>query len=213
MASSNGKQSIGAECTEKNNEGNGQREVIAASQGTGPLLQRDYRAAIADSACTPEQIMDKVRTEFPQFSPSELADFSCANAAAPLDLGHEMEINIRMSGYCHVRVVHVDERSFTLRTLDGHPEAGRITFGAYCDEEGRLIFRIRSRARASTTKNYLGYEFLGKGLQARVWTTFIRRVAEACGGRIEGKVRTRRREVTATLADQGEMDTPTFVVK
>jgi len=192
---------------------NSDRDVVFASDGAGPLVQRDYWAIIEGSDWTPERIIEKVRAEFPSFSPSELADFSCAHLSAPLSLGDEMEINIKMSGLCHVRVVHHDERSFTLRTLDGHPEAGRITFGASHDKAGRLVFHIRSRARASSSLNYLGYELLGKGMQARVWITFIQRVAEACGGRVEGKVQTHNQEVDATLADQGGIDTPTFVVK
>lgn len=197
-----------------------QRDTLVASDGAGPLLQRDYWATIDNTACTPEEVVQKVLKDFPEFSPSHLADFATDNTTTrteattkPLELGDEMDIQIKLTGLSQVRIVHIDERSMTMRTLKGHPEAGRITFGAYYDAEDHLIFRIRSRARASSSFKYVGYELFGKGMQTEVWITFIQRVAEACGGTIAGEVQVSESEVSATVADTGELDTPTFVAK
>jgi len=192
--------------------------VVCAAAGAGPLLERDYSAAIEGASCTPEQIGAMLRERFEEFAPSETAVFRReGDPKAPLGVGDEMEIRIALRGRCKVRVVHVDARSLTLRTLKGHPEAGRITFGAGRDPEGRPTFRILSRTRASGLLNYLGYLFLGKQLQSRCWIRFIDRVALACGGKVAGRIRVRTRKVVDEAADRAESegepghDTPTFV--
>jgi hypothetical protein len=188
------------------------KKVIPATEGAGPLLQRDYSAVIEGTRCTPESLFRLVVEDFPSFSPEGIACFSHhpEGTEGPLETEREMAIQIAAAGVCHVRVVHMDDRSLTLRTLDGHPEAGRITFGAYWDRAGRLKFRIRSRARSSDKVRYVGYQLFGKGMQTQTWVTFIERVAAACGGRLHGDVRVETSQVEDTLADEGELDTPTF---
>jgi uncharacterized protein DUF1990 len=189
-----------------------QREVQPASEGAGPLLQRDYWAVIEGSEWTPEQVIQAVLTDFGRFCPEEIATVTRPEGrTAPLVVDDDLEVDLKGCGPCRVRVVHVDERSFTMRTLEGHPEAGRITFGATRHEDGHLVFRIRSRARASDTVRYLGYMLFGKGIQTRCWLAFIERVAEVCEGRIVGKVQTETKEDSDRMADLGELDTPTFV--
>ncbi|HEX8202599.1 MAG TPA: hypothetical protein VF590_19125, partial [Isosphaeraceae bacterium] len=90
------------------------------------------------------------------------------------------------------------------------PEAGRITFGADRDEQGRLRFRIRSRTRASGVMNYVGYLLMGKQMQSRCWIRFIDKVAEACGGRIVGRVRVRTRKAAEEPGDRDVLEAPTF---
>lgn len=189
--------------------------VIPASEGAGPLLQRDYWAVIEGTGCTPESLFRQVVEDFPSFAPEEIACFTPypEGTLGPLELNREMGIEIRAAGFCRVRVVHMDSRSLTLRTLDGHPEAGRITFGAYWDRTGRLKFRIRSRARSSDVLRYVGYSLFGKGMQTRTWVTFVERVAKACGGWIHGDVHVETHEAEDTLADCGELDTPTFIAE
>ena len=61
------------------------------------------------------------------------------------------------------------QRSLTLGTLEGHPEAGRITFGAYRNDDGDVVFHIRSRARSSTLFNYVGFKSADVTELARGW--------------------------------------------
>jgi hypothetical protein len=186
-------------------------EIVWAPEGTGPLLERDYSASIEGTTSTPEQVGAMLRDRFESFAPPETALFRRTGAEGdPLELGDELEIRIALLGQCRVRVVHLDGRSLTLRTLQGHPEAGRITFGADRDERGRLRFRILSRTRASGRLNYVGYLLMGKQLQARCWIRFIGRVAEACGGRIAGRIRVRTRKVDEEPGDRDELEAPTF---
>ena len=57
--------------------------------------------------------------------------------------------------------------------LTGHPEAGRITFGAYRTVDGDVVFHIRSRACSSSLFNYLGFLVGGDPMQTATWTDFV----------------------------------------
>ena len=127
-----------------------------------------------------------------------------------MKVGDELEIRISGVLPCKVCVVHADGRSLTLRTLDGHPEAGRITFGAGRDEQGRLTFRIRSRARAGGLLHYLGFLLMGRVMQGRCWIRFIGCVADASGGKLVGPIRVTTERVEEEPADCGEPHLPTF---
>jgi hypothetical protein len=185
--------------------------VTHATQGVGPLLERDYWATIAGTDLTPESIGEALRARFADFGPAETADFRrVGDADGPLEVGDELDIKIALRGHCRVRVVHHDARSLTLRTLEGHPEAGRITFGADCDDQGRLVFRILSRTRAGDWFSYLGYVVIGKQMQSRCWIRFIDRLANECGGRVDGRIYVRTRNVEEQPADGPGRDEPTY---
>ena len=189
----------------------GARKVAFAASGSGPLLQRDYEGVIEGASHSPEELAKLVREHFVEFAPPETAAFLCPDhEGAPVQVGHEMKIRIGGFVPCQVRVVHVDERSLTLRTLEGHPEAGRITFRADRNNEHRLTFRIRSRARARGMLHYVGFLLMGRAMQARCWIRFIGRVAEASGGRLAGPIRVSTRRVKDGPADRGAPDLPTF---
>lgn len=185
--------------------------VQAASQGHGPLWQRQYTARLRGSTLSPQDVVQLLRTNFPDFSPEGLAAFS-NEKSTPLEVGDEMKVVIQGYGECGVRVVHLESHSLTLRTLEGHFEAGRITFGAYC-ENGELVMRIRSRARSLDRLRHIGYKLLGQKLQEQTWHIFLERVVEKIGGELQGEIEVETSEVKSTLADLGELDTPTFVVK
>jgi hypothetical protein len=87
-----------------------------------------------------------------------------------------------------VRVVDRAPQSLTLATLGGHPEAGRITFGAYRNTAGQVIFHIRSRARSSSQQKYLGFMAAGEPMQTNTWTDFVKAVALTFGQGVNGDV-------------------------
>jgi hypothetical protein len=158
-------------------------DVVRAGDGVGQLIQRDYWAIIDDSRLGPSEVIGEVAARFWDFAPEELVTFAPVGDVGRrgLQVGDELEVDIRLAGRCSVRVVHRDACSLTLATLEGHPEAGRITFGAYRHQDGRVIFHIRSRARASTTGRLAGYRVIGEPMQTTTWTDFVERVAVAVG--------------------------------
>jgi hypothetical protein len=186
--------------------------TVPAAEGAGPLYQRDYVGVIVDAGCTPEEVLRMLREEFPRFSDPQLAEFQREEPAdRPLEIGDDMTVYIRAAGYSGVRITHMDARSLTMRTLDDHPEAGRITFGAYYDEQGRLNFRIRSRARAIDALHFIGWQLMGRHIQVQIWKEFVRRVAAGCGGRLLDDVQVETQTIEETPADEGALETPTFV--
>jgi len=188
--------------------------VQVASDGAGPLWQRDYFAAIEGTDYAPEDVLQRLLKEFPSFSPDAAARFiRRGDPAQPLQLGEEMDIELKGYGPCAVRVVRIEPRSLTLRTISGHLEAGRITFGAYRDEESRLVFHIRSRSTINGPIRYLGYRLIGMPIQERIWVTFVERVAQAVGGKVAGQVYVETQKAPETAADRGDAQTPTFMAE
>jgi hypothetical protein len=189
-----------------------EKGVTYATDGKGPLFEREYRVVIADAKVSPEEMADRVKRRFPEFSPVHTAAFCRADRGAdePLGVGEDMKILVALKGGCQVRVVHEDDRSLTMRTLKGHPEAGRITFLADRDEDGNLVFTIRSRTRAGDWLSLVGYMMLGKQMQALTWTRFLGNVVKESGGRQVGSIKVSTRKVEEREADGADLDSPTI---
>lgn len=185
-------------------------KVVSAREGTGPLLERDYYARLRDSGLAPSQVMELVRRNFVSLAPDGLAAFH-TSANDGIAVGDELDIRIFAAGECRVRVVHMDAQSITLGTLEGHPEAGRITFGCYRDDEGELLFHIRSRARSDSLLRLFGFVVAGKAMQTNTWTDFLSRT----GALAKGSVRAVHAAMR-TLDDESEadvVDRPTFLAR
>jgi hypothetical protein len=129
-----------------------------------------------------------------------------------LEVGDEMEVEIWKLGMFGVRVVHCDGNSLTIATLDGHPEAGRITFGSYRNARGEVLFHIRSRARAGSKLKYVGFVALGDAMQTNTWTGFIHRLALEAGDGVAGEIHVEKREVDEEPGDEAA-DRPTFIAR
>jgi hypothetical protein len=190
-----------------------QREGLnPASKGAGPLLQRDYWAVLCDCPLSPPEVARVVRERFADFPPEQFVVFRrVGDAAGPLEVGDELEVEIRMSGTAGVRVVHVDANSITLGTAVGHPEAGRITFGAYRNDRGDVLFHIRSRARSSSSTRYAGFLTAGEPMQTNTWTDFIDRLAHNVAEGVIGAIEVETHEIADE--DDDALDTPTFIAR
>jgi hypothetical protein len=186
-------------------------ELLPATQGFGPLLQRDYWGVIRRCRYTPAQVAQTVRRHFPVFAPPELVVFGRRGAGdRPLELGDELGVHIVGAGDFLVRVTHVDAQSLTLTTERGHPEAGRITFGSYRNRRGDVVFHIRSLARSSSRFTRAGFRATGEVMQTSTWTEFINRVAVAFGDGVIGFIHAE----TTRCEDEPyerEAGAPTFV--
>ena len=183
--------------------------LLTADDGCGPLLQRDYWAVIAGCRLTPPEIATLVATRFTEFAPAELVRFSrCQESAEPLAPGDLMDVDITLAGSCQVQVLRRDDNSVTLGTLAGHPEAGRITFGAYRNQVDDVVFHIRSRARSSSKKCLVGYLAAGEAMQTNCWTDFINNLAATVGQGVVGVIRAETSELDE---DDDDPATPTFV--
>lgn len=186
--------------------------VRPASEGAGPLLQRDYWAVVRDCRCSAPEVAALVRERFPDFPPKELVVFTREDGAAPLQVGECLGVAIRGAADTAVRVVHADDHSVTLGTVEGHPEAGRITFGAYPNARGDVVFHIRSRARSGSRLHRHGFLAAGEPMQTNTWTDFIDRLAHAVGEGVVGAIHADTREVEEEEADRA-CEAPTFIAR
>lgn len=189
--------------------------LIPEHHGVGPLLQRDYWGVIEACRVGPVALMADVVRKFPEFAPPALVAFERKSASVDgLEPGDELSVTITAGGTFGVRVVSKDEQSVTLATLSGHPEAGRITFGAYRSSSGEVIFHIRSRARASTQKFALGYAAFGEAMQTNTWSDFIWSVACTFGTGVLGTLHADTRELVPEAAGSAEdACSPTFLAR
>lgn len=188
------------------------RALRPASAGSGPLLQRDYWAVVSNCRVPPSAVGEVLATHFPEFSPTALASFCRpVNEERPLEVGDELEVKIRMAGTFGVRVLHRDSNSITLGTLEGHPEAGRITFGAYPNDAGDTVLHIRSRARSSTAMRFAEYIAAGESMQTNTWTDFLNKLACTIGEEVLGEIHAE----TSEVEDEPDEDAqaPTFLAR
>ncbi|MFC6618869.1 DUF1990 family protein [Deinococcus radiophilus] len=92
-------------------------------------------------------------------------------------------------------MLEVGELHFKMETLEGHPEAGEITFSIEPAEhfEDALHFEIRSLARSRDGVVAVTYDRLGVGKKAQemTWVKFCERVCEFGGGEAIGEVQVR----------------------
>lgn len=208
----------------RSNDAPASAPLVPAANGSGPLLQRDYWAVIRGCRGSARDVAHSVAVFFERFAPPEMVTFRRAGGAgdaehaegpAPepcaLRIGDEMEVDIRVAGSFGVRVVHRDALSLTIGTLEGHPEAGRITFGAYPSADGEVVFHIRSRARSGSAHRYLGFLTAGEPMQTLTWTGFVQRVAVTVGEGVRDVVHAETREVEEEPADRADQHLePTF---
>ncbi len=186
-------------------------ERSLAVQGSGPLLQRDYWAAIRDCRISPRQFGALFAAHFNDFAPNALTRFECIGASAdrPLRVGDELRVHIRMAGTFGIRVLHLDDNSITFCTLHGHPEAGRITFGAYRNRRGDVVFHIRSRARSGSSKHYAGFVAVGEPMQTMTWTDYVDQLAHSVGRGVLGRIH----EETHVLHSKDDENAPTYLAR
>ena len=159
-------------------------------EGLGPLYHRVYRVRIREAGVSAEALIAQLGGDLNRASPTELARFfklsGSDNALAAGD-----ELLVRMAGPWDgpVRVAEATATSFRFVTLAGHLEAGQIEFSA-SERDGELRFAIESWARSGDRLSNLLYHHLrmAKEVQLHMWTSFLERVAELAGGRINGGI-------------------------
>ncbi len=189
-------------------------ELQTARTGAGRLLQRDYWAIIRNCRIGPRQVAEFVALRFPEFAPPELVTFERVGPSdRPLEVGDEMRVTIRMTGTFGVRIIHRNANSLTIGTLERHPEAGRITFGAYRSDRGDVIFHIRSRSRASNPAMYAGFLAGGEAMQSNCWVDFVDAVAHSTGDGVIGFVHCETTTMAQDEPEESVIRSPTYLAE
>jgi hypothetical protein len=178
--------------------------------GAGPLLHRTYTVRIAGSAVSATGLIDRVEANLNRVSP-EMAVFRKVRGDTDrLRPGDEFVVRMPGPWDGPVRVVHRDDASFLLVTLDGHLEAGQIEFRARPDGRA-VLFEIESWARAGDRLADLLYNRLrlAKEIQLNMWTHFCIRTAALAGGKPQGGVTIRTRWVAWPPAESAAQPSAT----
>jgi uncharacterized protein (UPF0548 family) len=174
------------------------REVQRPEDGVGPLVHRIYRTRIRATQVTARELMAQVTGDLRKAAPSEFARFQKLSGV-PDRMAAGDDYVVRMPGPWDgpVRVVEVSPSSFRLATLEGHLEAGQITFRA-ADGPHALEFAIESWARSGDRLSDLLYTHLrmAKETQVHMWTSVLERVVKLARGEMDGGIvmTTRRAE-------------------
>ncbi|HEX6982545.1 MAG TPA: hypothetical protein VF181_07270 [Balneolaceae bacterium] len=188
-------------------------DLQSASEGVGPLLQRDYWAVLRATPYSPHEVISILREDFFIFPPEELVVFRRSdNKQKSLQVGDKLDVMIRMKKPVAVRVIHLSPASITLGTVKKHPEAGRITFGSYRNKQQDVIFHIRSRARQGSALDYAEFNMIGDAMQTTTWTDYINRLAHMIGEGIIDSIHVEKQEVEQREEDE-TMDAPTFIAE
>ena len=154
--------------------------------GTGELFHRRYEVQLAGTGLTAGEALRLMHRHMTELVPSPLAHFEkSAGAEGLLQVGDEYDITMLGPWNGKVRVTESTLDHFTLVTLDGHPEAGHITFRVVTDDDTADTIRVQieSWARARDAVVHAAYATLGIGkqIQTEVWITFLQRLSTLAG--------------------------------
>jgi Domain of unknown function (DUF1990) len=169
--------------------------------GTGPIFHRTYEIELQETTLDDTDVMQLLQRNFAELAPSFLARFEKTNGRAEqMRIGDEYEITMLGPWNGMVRVLDVTPTSFTLGTLDGHPEAGHITFSVGNNGAATRVVRIESWARARDAAVATAYDTLGIGkqVQTEAWITFLQRLAALAGAGARPEVQITDEEISVS---------------
>jgi len=169
-------------------------DTQTSDEGAGPLLHRRYEIELPDRAMSSDKVLQLMQLHLTELTPAALAEFEKSSGSDNVfGVGDEYEITMLGPWNGAVRVSEVTRNSFTLVTLEGHPEAGHITFSVEDGtiSHGLIRARIESWARSRDGLVAAAYDTLkiGKQVQTEVWITFLQRLAELAGVSTRPEVR------------------------
>ena len=150
--------------------------------GVGPLTRKRFWADIADSRFDADRLLDYVRLNFSTLAPAIMSASAEPGTPSLVEEGVTLTLDLPLRGHVQVRVAEVDERRFTLMTLEGHPLAGAVRMQTEPTDDA-IRFEVQVYDRAASIPDLVIMRALGDTLQDRAWTQLIENVAKAASGR------------------------------
>lgn len=160
--------------------------------GSGSVFHRRYEVELTGMTTDSAALLWLMQRHMAELSPSLLAHFEkSAGREDVLRVGDEFEITMLGPWNGTVRVAASTPESFTLVTLEGHPEAGHITFSVSYSQPDACSVCIESWARARDGMVAAAYATLGIGkqVQTEAWVTFLQRLSTMADGNGTPEVR------------------------
>lgn len=106
--------------------------VIGPLEGFGPMWRKVYRMVLNDNRLSPEEVMKLWKENFPRFWPNGQRFYAPLTGIKPGEVA--LVISAAPGGLkfsTGVKIVQVDETSFTFITPKGHVFAGYVTFSSF----------------------------------------------------------------------------------
>jgi uncharacterized protein YbjT (DUF2867 family) len=154
------------------------------ADGVGAMQRRRFHVELLDSRYDAAGLMRDLRDRFHEIVPFDAA----AEPGAPTSIedGATLTLQLPIRGHVQVRVEQLDERSFTLATLEGHPLAGVVRFSAADLGAGRVAFTIDVIERPASRLDQLSMALGGSAAQKRTWIQTVENVCDLAGGHAAG---------------------------
>ena len=152
------------------------------NEGVGPLTRKRFWTDILDGRFDADRLLDYVRLNFSTLAPAIMSASAEPGATSLIEEGVTLTLDLPLRGHVQVRVAEVDERRFTLMTLDGHPLAGAVRIQTE-HVAGAIRFEVQAYDRAASVPDLVIMRTLGGTLQDRAWTQLVENVVKASGGR------------------------------
>lgn len=156
------------------------RRMAGPLQGFGQLWQKTFRLRLKGLRLKPAEVIQIWKENLPKFKPPDKKFFVPPEGMTP---GELVFIHAWTPGgpvNTGVMVLYSGAESFTLMTVEGHPESGWVTFMAY-EEGGETVAQIRLIARASDPLYELAFRLLGSRVQDDIWGYVLKSLATHLG--------------------------------
>jgi uncharacterized protein YbjT (DUF2867 family) len=148
-------------------------------EGVGALERKRFWADIAGSRMTARELLMTFRRECADIMPIDFE--SEPGATRDVEPGRTLTLRLPVRGHVQVRVEEANDRWLTFATLQGHPLAGVIRFGAETLGD-RVRFMITIFAKAGHVADWLTMHTVGKPIQDLNWKIVVQRTVERSGG-------------------------------
>ena len=152
------------------------------NHGVGPLERKRYWADIRGGRFDADRLLDHIRMNFATLAPGVMSADAEPGTPSIVEEGVTLTLDLPLRGHVQVRIVEVDERRFTMLTLDGHPLAGAVRIQTEARNDETVRIEVQVYDRAGSIPDLLVMRTVGGFIQDRAWTQLVENVVAAAGG-------------------------------
>ena len=144
------------------------RKAQGPGAGFGSLWQKTYKIRLVSQDLSVAEVVTKLKSKLPKYWPTgnriSLPDGLQTGAAGIIDLTVPGGLPLSTG----IRVLNLSEEAFSFVPIEGHMEAGWISFGV-CEEDGYPTVVVQSLARTGDPFYELGFDIFGHRQQEEFW--------------------------------------------